>query len=163
MNDMETVKPARRAPLSNARRWLTDPTTRLFLPVTMLSVALPIVAFTSWGTGLVFRGIVGPCGIGLVIGTVVLIDRWRAPLRSIYRVPAIGSERDFRDVAYQVDRLVERGEWTHAYHRAVAICTWLRGERHYGSRRRQQRLSAALGNWTARRDEYNPLAELVEP
>lgn len=144
------------------QRWLTDPTTRLFLPLTVLSVALPITAFLLWGTGLVFRGVAGPGAIGLVIGVVVLIDRWRAPLKNIYRAPAIGSERDFRDVAFQVDRLLERGDFARAHSATVAICTWLKGERHYGSQRRQQRLQAALENWTARRGEYDKRAELIE-
>lgn len=147
---------------SPVQRWLADPTTRLFLPVTLLSVAAPITAVVLWGTGPVFQGVVGPSAIGIVLGTVVLIDRWRAPLRNIYRVPAIGSERDLRDVAYQVDRLIERGEWTHAHTRIVAICTWLKGEQHYGSKRRQRRLSAALNSWTARRLESDPRVEFVE-
>ena len=147
---------------SPVQRWLADPTTRLFLPLTVLSVALPITAFVLWGTGLVFRGVAGPCAIGVVIGVVVLIDRWRAPLKDIYRAPAIGSERDVRDVAHQVDRLANRGEWTHAHAATVAICTWLKGERHYGSKRRQRRLAALLDTWTARRAEYDPRAEFVE-
>ncbi|WP_394622350.1 hypothetical protein JNUCC0626_50305 (plasmid) [Lentzea sp. JNUCC 0626] len=147
---------------SPARRWLADPTTRLFLPLTVLSVALPIIAFILWGTGLVFRGVAGPGAIGLVLGVVVLIDRWRAPLRNIDRAPAIGSERDFRDVAFQVDRLLERGDFTRAHTATVAICTWLKGERHYGSKRRQERLTTALENWTARRGEYDKRAEFIE-
>lgn len=148
---------------SPVQRWLADRTTRLFLPVLVLSLALPVVAFALWDTGLVFRGVAGPCAVGIVMGTVVLVDRWRAPLRDIYRAPGIGGERDFRDVAYQVDRLLELGDWTHAYNRTVAICEWLKGERHYGSKRRQRRLADALDTWTARRAEYDPRAEFVEP
>ncbi|WP_410570567.1 hypothetical protein [Amycolatopsis sp. cmx-4-61] len=124
-------------------------------------MALPVVAVVVWGTRLVVQGVAGPCAVGLVIGTVVLIDRWRAPLRNICRLPAIGGERDVRDVASQVDRLLERGDFMRAHHATVAICTWPQRERHYGSTRRQRQLTAALASWTARRGEYDKRAELI--
>ena len=60
-----------------------------------------------------------------------------------------------------VNRLVTAGLWYEAWRGTVSICAWLNHEQHYGRPARRRRLAADLANWTARRDEYNPLAAAV--
>lgn len=96
----------------------------------------------------------------LIMGVAILGDRLREPRRELRRPFAIGGERDFRAARRRVDRLAAAGDFHHAWLGCVAICTWLRGERHFGSARRQAHLSGELEVWTARRAEFNPLAEV---
>lgn len=157
------------APAGNNRRWLrrratrpwlADPTTQWALAMTAASVLAPAVAFLLGGAGPVLLFLAGPAGVGLILGVVILLDRWRAPRKNIRTPVAIGGERDYRDGCVRVEKLAAAGDWTRAHTGATAICTWLRSERHYGSPARKARLEAALVTWTARCLEYDPRAEL---
>jgi hypothetical protein len=123
-------------------------------------VIVPAAVFLLYGVGPVLLFVVGPGGIGLILGAVILLDRWRAPRKDIRTSVAIGGERDYRDACVRVEKLAATGDWRRAHTGATAICTWLRSERHYGSRARQARLEAGLVTWTAHRLEYDPRAEL---
>jgi hypothetical protein len=96
----------------------------------------------------------------LIFVSVVAWDRLREPHRNLRRPFAIGGTRDYRDACRRVERLAAAGDWRYAWSGCVAICTWLRSERHYGSARRRARLAADLDTWTARRAEFSPLAEI---
>jgi hypothetical protein len=101
-----------------------------------------------------------PLAVVLVVGAAIAWDKLREPFRDPRTPCAVVDMRTFRAAQRRVERLVAMEEWTTAYAGATAICIWLRSERHYGSRRRQQRLAAELERWTARKTEYNPAAAL---
>lgn len=95
-----------------------------------------------------------------IMGAVIAWDRIREPHRDLRRPFAIGGERDYRDACRRVDRLLAEGDHWHAWIGCLAICEWLKSERHYGSLRRKRRLSAALKTWTARKQEFAPFLDL---
>jgi hypothetical protein len=64
--------------------------------------------------------------------------------------------RTYRDAVRRVDRLVDVEDWTRAHAAAVAICTWLGSERHYGRARRRAWMTEDLARWTARAREMRP-------
>jgi hypothetical protein len=160
------IAPAlRRSPGTAARQrpgrpWLADPTAQWALAMTVASVLVPAAVFLLAGVGPVLLAVASPAGIGLIMGVVILLDRWRVPRKDIHTPVAIGGERDFRDACFRVEKLAAAGDWTQAHTGATAICTWLRSERHYGSRIRKTRLEAALVTWTAHCLEYDPRADL---
>lgn len=101
-----------------------------------------------------------PLAVVLIVGTAIAWDKLREPFRDPRTPCAVVDERTFRVARRRIERLVAIEEWTAAYAGATAICIWLKSERHFGSRRRQQRLAAELERWTARKTEYSPTATL---
>ncbi len=107
---------------------------------------------------------VGPIALfALVMGVAIGWDRLREPHRDPRRSFAVVDARTCRDARRRVERLTAAGDWSHAWYGTVAICTWLNHEKHHGRPARRARLAAELADWTARREEYNPLANMVGP
>jgi phage gp16-like protein len=108
----------------------------------------------------VLLGLIGLAAPLIVIGTVIAWDRLREPHRDIRNPSVVVDRRTYRDTRRRVERLVAEHDWTRAHAGATAICEWLASERHYGTRRRQQRMAADLQICTARKAEYFPLASV---
>lgn len=106
----------------------------------------------------VVLALLGPAGIGLVLGVVILIDRLREPHRDPRRPCVVVDRRTFRDARRRVEKLAAAGDFSRAWAGCVAICTWLKSERHYGNARRRAWFAEQLATWTAQRAEFNPLA-----
>ncbi len=70
--------------------------------------------------------LIGPAAMGLVFGAVVVVNRLREPHRDPRRPAAVVDPRTYRDACRRVDRLLERGDVTHARIVITSICLWLR-------------------------------------
>lgn len=100
-----------------------------------------------------------PVAVGLVMGGVIAWDRLREPHRDLRRPIAVVDRRTFRDAHRRVEKLAAGGDFERAWAGCVAICVWLKSERHYGGRRRRAWFASRLETWTARRAEFSPLAD----
>ncbi|RJQ74190.1 hypothetical protein D5S17_23250 [Pseudonocardiaceae bacterium YIM PH 21723] len=101
-----------------------------------------------------------PAAVVLVVGAAITWDRLREPHRPLHRPVVVVDERTYRDACRRVDKLIAVESWSAVYTATTAICVWLKSERHFGSRRRQARLTAALEQWTARKQEYSLAARV---
>jgi hypothetical protein len=97
----------------------------------------------------------------LVMALAICWDRWREPRRDLRRPFTVVDMRTYRDASRRVDRLVEAGDLPHAWLGAVAICTWLAYERHFGCRARRARLAAEFDIWRSRQAELEPGLDLA--
>ena len=100
--------------------------------------------------------LIGPAGFGLAYGGARLYNQLRH--RPIYERAEAWNWHSYQLACRQVDRQAAAELWFLAWEAAEALCTWLSSERHYGSARRQAWFERQLTTWTAKRDEFNPLA-----
>lgn len=104
--------------------------------------------------------LLGPSAVGAVLLVAILCSRYAASRRSLYAPITVVDHRTYRDAVRTVDRAVAAGLWLPAWYGAIAICDWLNYEKWHGRRARRELLAADLEIWSARRDEYNPLAAI---